>query len=503
MEVGGRCFIHGVTLASDADTTGSATTPAGIIYVKEAAKGITFDAVSFIDNTGTSTYVAITASNPTTGDLYETNAKDLHISNCLFSGFTRPLFLACIDYLKVYKNVFENCSFDAIRTRKNMRYQLVEGNTFRNIGTIPRPDDQTRDCFDTLWAGRDIIFVNNHCDTCASAALDVKGTSAGDVETGEEAGVSGKVIATGNIVRNCFSPFRVTDVPGIVDISHNIVESCLEYVDQVGIYVTGTRYSSVTDNTIIDFPQGILVVGGSKFSKVRGNTLINNGIVDLRIDTIEGGYYVVEANVCPPVDNDYNFRGLNQNGAIPIRFIGAKNVSVIGNFFDRPNRILGLSTQTGIRIWSCNQVSYATTQDTYSRLQSRNTIHHTDWGLISTRDAASADYYELGDLIARYGVGETENKIYMVGASSSVGTLGTCDSIADSNYLTVAAGFDFSSLSVGAILKIATVRGTYVVGSWDEGDMRVYLDKGLERAASGASVTLHEKQFYEFLITAP
>jgi hypothetical protein len=492
--------IQDLTLRSLGTTTygAGALNMAGIITLKEAAKNIQFRNVKFIEVNNT--YSAISIDNPDAGPLYAVNVENVLVDGCRFQGFTRPMYLSCIDYFTFTNNVIEDCRFDAIRTRKNMEYMIFDNNTFRRIGVFPPPDTQTRDALDTKWAGRSLIFSNNLVEQVAYVGVDIKGGTDGEVN--EESGVfarSYKIIITGNHFKNISREAIKTDLSGdCITISDNIIDTAnLASTSEAGINVENPN-SIITNNQLINCGRGINVANAGAGIIIDGNTFTNNNDVDIRISGTSTVNMV--NNVFNGYDANYNARATN---AVPALRLDAPNaiISCSNNYFNKPNsRVMAVTVTATVRAWTNNLI---TEQSQVSSADDRRyrqaTIYHSDRGHISTRPEALLATYDLGDAIFSYG---TSNSLLLVGLDTAGTSLGTGDTTRNSHTVPVAAGFDFASLAVGDYVTFSGgVLGVYRVVDIDAVASTITTDVALERNVTGATITKRDKKFYSVALT--
>lgn len=201
-------------------------------------------------------YAAISADVNGVNDsflTYSEVASNIIISNNIFIGYVRPLYLHSVENITIVNNSFKDCLRDAIRLRQETGMALISGNTFKDIGedsssVIERPANwisldsyslgervsvppfgifectvasstiganpntsgasewsivdrsyfETKDAIDTFWSGRELVISNNIIDTTASVGIDIKGSEPSGLYSTES------VIITGNMIKNTF-----------------------------------------------------------------------------------------------------------------------------------------------------------------------------------------------------------------------------------------------------------------------------------------------------------
>ena len=477
------------------ESEGESVNQNGIIYISEAAKAPKFINCRFVDTSAT--YCAITASDPDGSVLYETNVDNLTIRGCHFSGFTRPLYLACIDWLSLTDSEIEDCRFDAIRTRRNMDYISIQNNKFRRIGVNPPPDTQSRDVLDTKWAGRRVIFSGNLIEEVAWSGIDIKGAAEGGAneDAGEESR-SLEIIVSNNIFsgiqRECVKTGSSGDS---LIVSGNVFESTGLADDDAGAVVISTSNASVVDNQFVNYGRGVFVDGnGSRgVVNVDGNFFINGRQVDIRVRYTD---------LCRIINNTFN--GHNSGYAsqttddcpafiFDVPSPSLVNVAVEGNFFNKEIMFSGVADAV-IRSWKGNLANPSTRISTADQRRFREAgVVHSDWGFAASVDEADPDNYNFGDLVVRYGA---SNDIMVVGAAAGGDNLGSGSTTRQSFTVTLEPGFDFSSLSVGDFIDISTIRGIYRVTSIDEPGLSLEIDIAAEASVGSGTITKKEKAFF-------
>lgn len=489
-EIGSNVTIDGITLKS----VGASVNGSSILYLTEAAKNLRFVGVSFIDLADT--YSALSASSSAGGALYTVNVSDVLVDSCRFEGFSRPVYLSCVDHLKILDCTFDGCRYDAIRTRKNMEHILVDGNTFRNIGVYPPPDAQTRDALDTKWAGRSLIFSNNIVDKCACIGVDIKGVTEGSIneETGDEAS-SRRIIIEGNIFKDCWAGgVSISDTPSsVVNVGNNIIQSTPSpSTGAAGIYVEGA-YINVHHNHLIDCGRGIMVASAAKSVLIDGNHFINNMSLDLRVDATS------PVLICNNIFNGHDATQVSRVSASCTAFlignIPGKNISFDGNTFIKPGAALSTADINfgSIRRWSNNTIKGGLITLSDNRIYRDATIFHSDRGHTSARGEAMLANYNLGDAIIQYGA---TTQLMIVGLDTGT-ALGSADVVRQSWQVTTAANFDFTSLAVGDWITFSGgVLGSYQVVEFDSVAKTITVDVALERSATGVTVSKRPKKMF-------
>ena len=243
-----NCEINGVRFNSIVNGVQRAE-----IKLNDGAKDIVITGCRF---ESVSLYAAISADlNGTDDSLLEyTNvASGVIISNNVFKGYIRPLYLHSVENITIVNNSFRDCLRDAIRLRQNTGMALISGNTFKDIGEdstaiIERPANwisldsyvlgeqvsvppfgiyectvanstiganpattgsgewtlvdgsyfETKDAIDTYWSGKELVISNNIIDGTASVGIDIKGTEPSGLYSTDS------VIVTGNLIKNTF-----------------------------------------------------------------------------------------------------------------------------------------------------------------------------------------------------------------------------------------------------------------------------------------------------------
>lgn len=291
-------------------------------------------------------YAAISADANGVDDaslLYTNVASGIVISNNVFKGYVRPLYLHSVENINISNNVFRDCLRDAIRLRQRTGMCSITNNVFKNIGessaSVPeRPANwvslntysatdrvsvppfgiyeankattvgenpatagaadwdlvdgsyfETKDAIDTFWGGSELIISNNIMDTIASVGIDIKGSEpSGDYSTDS-------VIITGNLIKNTFGIGLNFHSAALLDngefryvgnaiISNNIFRGCnAERYDvaQAAINLRqGSTNVTVANNHIKNhYGRGINVLNLEQDSKIQRSCLITGNQV--------------------------------------------------------------------------------------------------------------------------------------------------------------------------------------------------------------------------------
>ena len=124
-------------------------------------------------NFESSIYSAIAADTNGVDDqslTYKEVAKDIMISNCIFSGrYSRPIYLHSVENISIIDNIIKNSLFDGIRLRQRTGKCLIANNQFSNIGTKKSSDSQ--DAIDSFWSGSELTITNNMIDNCMAVNI--------------------------------------------------------------------------------------------------------------------------------------------------------------------------------------------------------------------------------------------------------------------------------------------------------------------------------------------
>lgn len=252
-------------------------------------------------------YSAITsADDPSVGGgdfPYTTNITQARITNNIFVGYTRPIYLFCLDGYSIVSNSFKDSSFDAIRIREIIGNGLITNNLFQDVGDVAAVDDQTRDAIDTAFSGYQLTIANNIIKGTHYSGIDVKGT----VAQGEGYG-SSEVIITGNqISATRYSGIAITGV-GKFLICNNVIRGCNTSDEGVGfaaIYVKETGTAVVPSNiqisnNIVEYnnARGISVEESTAFVDIESNHCINNKDTGINYQHGADSYGIISRNTC-------------------------------------------------------------------------------------------------------------------------------------------------------------------------------------------------------------
>lgn len=294
------------------------------------------------------------------GTKYNTPVSGVLISNNVFNGYARPLFMHSIENLTITNNIIRDSAFDAIRLRENDGFVLIDGNQFINIGDPAWVDDQTRDAIDTKWSGQNLTITNNIVRKTAYHGFDIKGSSPdGSINS------SKIIIANNQIYQTRYSGISIAGdsnydgagnykfITGVI-ISNNIVQEC----NQNNIDGTGNigdaairlkmlyAYVSVTGNYVFaNYGRGIYLHNNeasksiAKSVRVSGNICVNNGHSSKTTGFDSGGIMsyaidglIISENICendPSLPNPYQLVGIltdhNDNGYVASRSMIVKN----------------------------------------------------------------------------------------------------------------------------------------------------------------------------------
>ena len=282
---------------------------------------------------GTGPYSAICAaddSEAAQGREYKNHVKGVLITNNIFIGYVRQLFLHSVDNLTIQGNLFRDSIRDAIRLRENDGYVIINGNQFFDIG---RDDGtpQTQDAVDSCWSGLKLVITDNIVRRTALVGFDIKGK-----QTYDGQGSSSVIIANNHISETASSgivlagnyqekPIHTIIVEGNI-LEHN---SRLAKIGNAALWVKGSaRYITIANNHIaFNRNRGITVqTRNGKFNgtvtgvQVIGNMVFNNGVVNspdsIGINIVGVDGLIVSGNI---VSNDNVLDNPNQKIGIMIR----------------------------------------------------------------------------------------------------------------------------------------------------------------------------------------
>lgn len=234
--------------------------------------------------------------------------------------FSRHLYLSSIENLKIINNTFSSSVRDSIRLRQNIINVLISGNSFVNIGVKSK---ESSDAIDSYWSGEEMIISNNHFDTIATHALDIKGISP-DLNS-----KSSKVIISSNLFKNI-------QYSGVLISSGAIVKGKENRVDNFIIQANNFESNNLNGKNKND--AAIFIRHGVK------NTLINANIINAKKshavvvasfekDATQTSDTIISANVI-----ESNFE--------PIYLVATKNTQVLSNIL-KPNKVKRLKKSKG------------------------------------------------------------------------------------------------------------------------------------------------------------
>lgn len=354
--------IEGLTFLGES-TSGQ---PSSDIKLGDGAKNITISSCYF----QSPVYSAISGSVDTGvvgGALYVNYVDGVVISNNVFKGYARPLFLHSIKNITISNNIIRDTSYDAIRLRENDGYCLINGNQIINAGmkdvtfdTNGNPvwiDAQTRDAVDVYWSGNNLTITNNIIKTTACMGLDIKG-----VAPDGSYGSSKVIISNNQIYKTRFSGIVVygsSDYDGLgayrfadgVVITENIVQECnqdnkngLGTLTEAGIHLKSlVSYATVSDNYVIsNYSHGIYVHNSDagkamcRGIRVTGNLCVNNGHsaqTGVGISTAGVDGLIVSENICENDTSLFNPQqkiGIQQY-TVDNGYTSPKSVTIKGN----------------------------------------------------------------------------------------------------------------------------------------------------------------------------
>jgi len=272
-------------------------------------------------STGGNIYSAIASADNLTGDFpYSTNIIDLRITNNTFLGYVRPVYLFCLNFFNISNNHFQDSLFDAMRIREVIGEGVIDSNTFFNIGDPSWSENQqTRDCIDTAFSGRNLVISNNVMVKCAYKGLDIKGIG----YPGDGSYSSRCITISGNFIQETrYSGISLDFGDNFqwgFNIIGNTVLSCLQNNASAGtgndgaiILSNGVRYANVSDNLVIgNFGRGISITRDNpnrppgRMMVVSGNICMNNSPIGIFIRQVTGA--VVTNNICGNDTTAYTF----------------------------------------------------------------------------------------------------------------------------------------------------------------------------------------------------
>jgi len=242
------------------------------------------------------TYSAVTACNDTTDAEfpYTDNVINATITGNTFIGYTRPVFLLCLNSFTITNNYFTQSDFDAIRIREVIGEGVITNNRFRDVGDPTWPDAQTRDAIDTAFSGSKLIISNNIALNCAFSGFDIKG-----IDRIGDGYSSRSIIVANNYIEGCrYSGISIAEADtskpdfiwGFTVTGNHVVrcnlqnESGAGSVGDAAINVTTlVRYVNVSDNICVaNYARGINIARTTaETSNVhslicKGNICVNN-----------------------------------------------------------------------------------------------------------------------------------------------------------------------------------------------------------------------------------
>lgn len=297
------------------------------------------------------------------GGAYTQQTEAVVISNNIFQGYARPLYLYSVSNITIRGNLIRDSSFDGIRLRENDGFCLIDGNQFINIGDPSWPDNQTRDAIDTYWSGKDLTITNNIVDTTACIGFDLKG-----VAPDGSYNSSRVIVANNQIYRTRYEGIKISfgsEDPlaphaAFYNVSGNIVHECNQNnregaggVGNAGILLLKVKHANVVDNFVfsnygrgifVNNPKSLAASGGdeehkSKCIRISGNMCLNNGQQSSvsnssGIISLGTGYLIVSENICEndPGYPNYNMQGVGINiSSAGTGFTNYKNAIVRDN----------------------------------------------------------------------------------------------------------------------------------------------------------------------------
>jgi len=269
-------------------------------------------------NFESSIYSAIAADTNGVDDqslTYKEVAKDIMISNCIFSGrYSRPIYLHSVENISIIDNIIKNSLFDGIRLRQRTGKCLIANNQFSNIGTKKSSDSQ--DAIDSFWSGSELTITNNMIDNCSKHGLDIKGHSP-DGSYG-----SNKVIISNNQIKNSqhcgillsaaakLKSGKYKSVHNIT-VSNNIIEKSNQAKVASGNAAVFLRHGLsniiLNSNQIINnYCRGIFINNGEAEARanrsiiISDNQCVNNGYKKdghgIIVSSVDG--LIIRGNIC-------------------------------------------------------------------------------------------------------------------------------------------------------------------------------------------------------------
>lgn len=263
---------------------------------------------------------------------YTNNVVNVKITNNRFTGYTRPVYLFCIDRYEISGNYFTDSDFDAIRLRETAGEGIIDNNIFYEVGDQAWPDSQTRDCIDTAHSGDKLIITNNIMIRPAYKGIDIKGIG---VEANN--GYSSKnIIITGNYIEGArYSGISIeetsthgTDFIWGMLVNQNIIVGC-------------NRENELGGGSVAD--AGIIVGGGASYLDVSHNQVY--GCYGRGISVARDS-----ANTNNVKNSSVTFNKCYNNNSSGIYFQMPVNCTIIGNNSGNDTSTYVTSPLTGSKI---------------------------------------------------------------------------------------------------------------------------------------------------------
>lgn len=224
------------------------------------------------------------------GEAHTVPSSGVIVSDNLFIGYVRPIFLHSVDNINIRNNIIRESLRDGIRLRENDGFVLISGNQFIDIGNRTVSSD-TQDAIDTQWSGNRLVITDNIVRRTESVGFDIKGVSLTD----ESLGSRSVIIANNHISDTLYSGIVLHGNLDTGEENYSIIieSNIIEGATRIGSYSDAAiwakgavKYLTIANNQIrSNYARGITVQTRSGLSDgsvtgvhINGNTVINNGV---------------------------------------------------------------------------------------------------------------------------------------------------------------------------------------------------------------------------------
>lgn len=282
-----------------------------VLHIEDGAKNIKIQGNYFEG----ARYTILKADINTKKDknlLFKKRATDIYFLNNVCEGqYSRHLYLASIENIKILNNKFKNSTRDSIRLRQNIKKIFILNNTFENIG---QKSKESSDGIDSYWSGEELIISNNHFSGIQTHGLDIKGLSPDSV------GKTSKVIISDNI-------FKDIQYSGVLLSSGNNIEKKDNLVSDFSI--RGNQFFNINLNNVNKNDAAIFLRHGVSNVIISSNIINANyshGIVigNFAKNTIQTTDVLVNSNI---IQSKYE----------PVFIHAANRIQVINNNLFKKN----------------------------------------------------------------------------------------------------------------------------------------------------------------------